>query len=342
MEKLIKMPSIEQFKGVVKNIAYISRFKGFDINENPIFENVKLPTLKAIGTVKLHGTNSSVCYNDALGIWFQSKNNIITPQNDNCKFASFFFDKKDKFIDMIKALNIDTTENIITIYGEWAGKGIQKSVAISEIEKSFYIFGIKISKLKDEESFYWLNDYTIKEFDNIHDIRKFKIFEIDIDFNDPKPYFNKMVEMMLEVEKECPVAKYFGISGIGEGIVFKVNYMNKIFTWKVKGEKHSNCKVKKLNKVDNEKLQFINNIAEKVTPAWRLDQMYQETFNTLNGGKGDIKKIGDYIKNVINDILKEELDTLESNNLTIKDISFAISKISREFMFDKLNEEVGL
>lgn len=342
------MPSIEQFRNVVKNINQMSKFDGYDVNGEPIIDNSrKAPILTATGTVKLHGTNAAVCYNDIDGMWFQSKENIITPQVDNAGFAFFGTQNEEYFIELIKRLpDVDTSKNTITIYGEWAGKGIQKGVGISQIEKSFFIFGIKISPIEnDDTAAFWLKDYILPltPTKRVYDIRDFKCFEIKIDFNNPLLSQNAMVDMVVEVENECPVAKVFNVTGIGEGIVFAVEFNNTTLRWKMKGEKHAGAsKVKVARKVDDVKLQLVIDIIDKVTPEWRLEQMYQETFDTLNGGVGDIKGMGDFLRKVVNDIMKEEGELLAENNLIPKDINSGVSKVAREWMINKLNEESGL
>jgi hypothetical protein len=345
MKKLIKMPSIEQFRNVVKNIQHMSTFVGLDSNGDPIYNKLlKAPILKAIGTVKLHGTNAAVCYNDVDGMWFQSKENIITPQVDNAGFAFFGTEYTLHFLNIINGLNVDTKENTVTVYGEWAGKGIQKGIGIGDIQKSFFIFGIKITPFDEEKPAFWLENYELNiTSDRIFDIRNFKTFEIDIDFNNALFSQNKMVDWVIEVENECPVAKTFGISGIGEGIVFTVKYNDSILRWKMKGEKHAGkSKVKSAKKVDDVRLQLIIDIVNQVTPEWRLEQMYQETFDTLNGGVGDIKGTGDFIRKVINDIIKEDSDIINDAGLIPKDINSNVSKVAREWLVNKLNKESGL
>ncbi len=337
------MPSIDQFRSTVYNITKAARYHN---------EELELPVLKAIGTVKLHGTNASVCYNSVDGIWFQSKKKIITPEKDNAGFAFFGNENLMTFRDIILEIEshyrIDCSKNTVTVYGEWAGEGIQGSVAISKLQKSFYIFGVKISPFDEDAASYWV-DFDIfdtnsdVEIDNIHCIKEFRTFDIEIDFNNPGIANNKMVDMVKEVEDECPVAKQLGVSGIGEGIVFETSYKGSIYRWKMKGDKHSGkSRVKKAKKVDNTKLQLIYDTVEKVTPEWRLDQMYQETFDTLNGGRGDIKKTGDYIRSIITDITKEDSIIISEAGLIPKDINKFISKKARLWLMSKLDEEAGI
>ena len=111
----------------------------------------------------------------------------------------------------------------------------------------------------------------------------------------------------------------------------------------MKGSKHAGkSKVKKAKKVDDKKLQLVNDIVEKVTPEWRLDQMYTETFDIINGGQGDIKKMGDYIRAVINDITKEDSDIINDAGLVPKDINKRVSDVARRWMLAKLDEEAGI
>ena len=149
----------------------------------------------------------------------------------------------------------------------------------------------------------------------------------------------------MSVEDECPVAKHFGFPNtVGEGIVFtNLDESGRRLFFKSKGEKHAGTsKVKTLKTVDNAKIQKCIDLAEKVTPAWRLEQMLTETFDLLNGGDLDVKRTGDYIKSVVNDILKEEVLTISDENLEFKDISKYVSQIAKNYLFQKLNEKVGL
>ncbi len=349
MKKLIKMPSIGQFRDTIKHITHVSRFEGLDENENTIYNHNPLPVLKAKGTVKLHGTNGGVCYNAIDGMWVQSKKNIITPEKDNAGFAFFVKNNRRPFIDLIMVIcrkyNISPVDTTVTIYGEWAGIGIQKGIGISEIDKKFYIFGIKISPHNEDKPAYWIDSSFLNKIDHndIYNINRFQTFELEIDFNNPMLSNNKMVEMVQEVENECPVAKYFGVSGIGEGIVFEISYKGDIYRWKMKGDKHAGkSKVKVAKNIDDKRLQLITDIVEKVTPEWRLEQMYEETFDTINGGIGDIKRTGDYLRAVVNDIIKEDSDIISEANLIPKDINSSVSKKARMWFMKKLDEESGL
>jgi hypothetical protein len=354
MKKHISFPSIEQFRTVVATVNRQFNFVGLDENGEAIYDHKKeKPTLTFKGTVKLHGTNAGVCFNNVGGLWAQSRENIITPDSDNAGFAFFVESNKDVFMNLInmvaKRSNVDLNDNTISIYGEFAGGNIQKGVGITNLPKSFFIFGVKVSPFPIEgedkpRTAYWV-DYT--DLGNsevrIYNIDDFPTYSLEIDFNYPELVQNKLSELTLAVEEECPVAKAFGFSGVGEGIVWSCEYKGVVHRFKCKGELHAGkSKVTTLKPVDDVKINKIINVVNQVTPVWRMEQMLSETFDLINGGEIDIKQLGSYIKAVINDIIKEETITLNENGLEPKDIGKYVSETSRKYFFQRLNEVTGI
>jgi hypothetical protein len=79
-KRLIKFPSIEQFRTVVSNVNRHFNFVGLDENGEAIYDpTLPKPTITFKGTVKIHGTNAGVSFNALSGMWAQSRENIITP-----------------------------------------------------------------------------------------------------------------------------------------------------------------------------------------------------------------------------------------------------------------------
>jgi len=358
MKKHISFPSIEKFSNIVTSVNRTYNFVGLDDNGDAIYDYSKpKPVLTFKGTVKLHGTNAGVCFNTNGGIWAQSRTNIITVDNDNAGFA-FFVDShiedfKALLLEVVNKLDLNCAENTVSIYGEWCGGNIQKGVAITNLEKSFFIFGVKISPIVDSQDAeavknnpaYWVDSsYLSKPESRIFNIEDYKTYSIDIDFNTPQLSQNNIIDMTLEVEEECPVGKAFGFSGIGEGIVFShMTSDGKKYTFKSKGEKHSaKSKVNTLKPVDDARINQIIGVVNKVTPAWRLEQMLEKQFDLINGGEIDVKQMGAYIKLVISDIIKEETDVLLEAKVEPKDIGKYVSEISRKYFFSRQNQEAGL
>tara|TARA_R110000782_G_scaffold54693_2_gene115742 strand:+ start:5563 stop:6621 length:1059 start_codon:yes stop_codon:yes gene_type:complete len=349
MKKMFKFPSIDQFRTVVSNINRHHNFVGLDENGDAIYDpSLPKPVLTFKGTVKLHGTNAAVSFKygydqEGSEYWAQSRENIITPEKDNAGFAFFVESKKEifkKFAVQIGERNLfDVRSNIVTIYGEWCGGNIQKNVGISNLPKSFFIFGIKVSPVTDfsdeEENLppsYWIPyHYLSSPEDNIYNIDDFPIYSIDIDFNMPQLIQNELSELTIAVEDECPVAKAFGFSGIGEGIVWSTNVKGIVHRFKVKGEKHSSSKVKTLASVDVEKLGSIQKFVEYAVTESRFKQSIENVFP--NDEPIDTKKLGDVIRWVINDVIKEEMDTMVENGIEPKDVNKYVSTKVRDMFF---------
>lgn len=342
--KLIKYPDTGQFRNVVATVNRMATFVGLDDNGDAILdETLPKPTLTFKGTIKLHGTNAGVSYNDESGIYTQSKGNTysLDMTSSHMGFTSFVRTKEQLFLNTINHIKdkwgIDTSIYTITVYGEWVGTGVQKTVAISELPKSLYVFGIKISKPNDPNfDSYWLDASELRfpEMDNCWNIYEFETFEIEIDFNNPQLVQNKFVELINYVEDECPVAKHFGVSGIGEGIVWTGSYKGQTLIFKTKGEKHAGkSKVKTLKSVDEGRLAIVNEVVDKITPIWRLNQMFNEATN--QGNDIDRKHLGTYIKMVIEDVMKEDHDIIVDAGLEPKEITKGVSNIARMYFFEQ-------
>lgn len=315
-----KYPSLNQFRNVVREVKTNHDYKGKDEQGKAIYlHDTPYPILKFKGTVKAHGTNAGIVkYKDR--IEFQSRERVLSLESDNANFYSTFYNK-----DLSNLFKDIEFKDYVAIYGEWCCGNIQKGVALTQIpEKKFIIFGLKIDDV-------WIDfDESLKDESlSIYNILQFKTFDVEIDFNNPELIQNTLIDLTIEVENECPIGKYFGVSGIGEGIVFQCT-TNKDLIFKSKGEKHSVTKVKKLNSVDVEKLESVSKFADYALTENRLNQ-------GLENVDLDIKNIGLFIKWIANDIIKEESDTLEGNNLTYKDVSGAIANKSKLFFIDKLN-----
>jgi hypothetical protein len=343
MKRLIKFPSIEQFRTVVTNINRHYNYVGLDENGEAIYDHtLPKPVLTFKGTVKLHGTNAAVCYNKDGGFWAQSRENIITVEKDNAGFAFFAQSNLGSFMALMNIVHhterIDSINNTVTIYGEWCGGNIQKGVGITNLPKSFFIFGVKITPHTETEEelkanpAYWVDYSYLKAPDvKIYNINDFPTYSIDIDFNMPALVQNQLSELTIAVEEECPVAKAFGFSGIGEGIVWSTEVKGIVHRFKVKGEKHSSSKVKTLASVDVEKLEGIQKFVEYAVTESRFNQSLENTFP--NNEPIDVKKMGDVIRWVVNDVLKEEIDTMVANNIEPKDVNKYISTKVREMFF---------
>ena len=95
-------------------------------------------------------------------------------------------------------------------------------------------------------------------------------------------------------------------------------------------------KTKTVAPIDIERHNTLQALAEALATESRLEQMAQKTFDLLNGGEVDIKKMGEFLKNVMQDIVKEELDTIAASGFTMKDLNGPIAKIARAYVMREM------
>jgi len=362
-QRMIKFPKITDFISTVKNIRFMAQYNGQDeINKAIIDYNTPLPSnLKYHATEKIHGTNAGVSYNNKLGYWVQSRNNILTIERDNAGCYLFSMKRKSNFINIINNLaeyyNIDLDVDIITIFFEFAGGNIQSYSALSNYDdKVAIIFShFKVSPIVEEVNGHttkysqlyngrWESTKAYNDNENsIYNINNFKSYEGVIDVNDINKSVAEFNNIIAKLEDNSPVGQSFGIDGnIGEGVVVSLIYNNRLIRFKVKGSKHSKSKVKTLTPVDDKleqrKIDFCNKFT--CTPE-RLEQFYQQLLHE-NNNDISMKNFGSYIKYVMKDIAVEECDNLIENELNMKMINkYAVGMI-KSYYVDQLYANIAI
>lgn len=352
---MIKFPSIEQLRTVVKNVQHKSRFAGVDETGEPIFDNTRpIPTLRFVGTTKLHGTNAGIVLDRTGSDYsYQSRERVLTLETDNAGFMAHMKANQDAVDDVFMAAmnEINRTNQLdevryICVYGEWCGGNIQKGVGISGLPKMFVVFGVKVIFGADAEDTEgrWLPVHSL-EFRNedagIYNVHEFGSWTIDIDFNHPQLSQPKLIELTEMVEAECPAGKFFGNSGVGEGIVWhceEPGYTSSQLWFKVKGEKHSVSKVKTLAPVDVEAYKKQQDFIDSVVTEARLEQGVQNLINEQQK-PFEMSSLGDFIRWVFNDIVKEETDTIVANGFDAKKLGGPIANKARPWFIQRLNSE---
>lgn len=317
MTEFIKYPKTPQFRDVIREVQHTSRFEGLDSEGKPIYNNNPLPVINFKGTVKVHGTNAGIIKTKE-GINFQSRNKIITPQDDNAGFASYM-----SSIDLKPLFSYIPFEESIQIFGEWCGSNIQKGIAVSNLkEKIFIIFRVIVDGKVMECN---MNYPELR----IYSINSFPKYPLTVDFNTPTLAQNTIIKQTLEVEERCPVGASFGFEGIGEGVVYEAIYKDKLIFFKSKGEKHSSSRVSTLAQIDPEKVKSVLEFVEYACTENRMNQ-------ALENVELNIKNTGEFIKWVIKDIESEESDVMESSGIVLKDVSRDISTKCKNFFFKRL------
>lgn len=358
--------STGQFRNVVKHVQESAKYKGRDEDGNVILDQLAIaPKIDYIGTTKLHGTNGSIILHEDGVISFHSKSTLLayvdqqgefTLLRDNAEFAQTMFRRIEtvKYV-MEQAVHLSNSFYGEVVYpikvsGEWCGSGIQKSVGISFLpKKSFFIFGVKCGETDQVNKRGWLPVYTttlltngLTESQGVYSICSFRSEMITIDFQNPSYSQNTLVDATIAVENNCPVATKLeckdpdgNLVTLGEGLVWtpvdKHLCYDSGMAFKTKGEKHSVSKVKTLAAICPEKLNSIKEFVDYAVTENRLQQGLAEVGM-------DTKLIGKFIGWVSSDVNKEEADTLEESNLTMKDVGKYLTTKAREWYITKLND----
>jgi hypothetical protein len=331
-------PSINQFRNVVKTVREQACYMGKNERGEAVFNPAPTyPKLSFTGTVKLHGTNAAIAFDDR-GYTFQSRERVLTREADNAGFMAhmeqYLLPISMMFQKIVDLSNVpqDILETIV-VYGEWCGGSIQKGVAICGVPKMFVIFAVKIN---DQ----WIETPNVSCPEaRIFSTKQHTNFNIDIDFEHPEEAQNQLAKLTEVVEACCPVGLAHGIEGVGEGIVWRCDSNPSSEYWfKVKGEKHSASKVKTLASVDVEAVEQINDFVTMAVTEARLEQALHNLINEQLKPFA-MTSMGDFIRWVHQDVLKEEADTLQASGIDYKKLGSPIALAAKRWFVNKLNEE---
>lgn len=306
-------PSIEQFRHVVRAERETAAFHG---REPAVREYV--------GTIKLHGTNAGITRQADGSIIFRSRSRIITPEDDNAGFAKWM----TAHIDEVRSIFVPFHSGAeVTVFGEWCGQGIQNNVGISALQKMFVIFALLL-----DDGWHDVQLIPSNQGARIFNVFDYPFWVRTIDFSKPEAIQNELVALTEAVEAECPVAKAFGHSGIGEGIVWTpmTGDRSSRYWFKVKGEKHSSSKVKVLAAVDVERFAKRDELVTAICTEARLQQGIDLHVGEF-GRALEMKAIGEYLRWVFNDVIKEEADTIAASGFEQKELGKPISDIAKRF-----------
>lgn len=339
----IPFPSINQFRHVVGQVKRKAAFMGLDAAGEPILNPAAAyPTLGFIGTVKLHGTNAAIVFRPE-GVSFQSRERVLTSEEDNAGFYNHMIQFPAELGEMQRAicdaagmdpLSIDYN---IAVYGEWCGGNIQKGVAITGLPKMFVVFAIKI----DGE---WFTDAVMglrSEVASIYDINQFPKYFYPINFETPEKAQNHLAELTAQIEAACPVGSHFGQPGIGEGIVWRcIEDPSSELWFKVKGEKHSASKVKTLASVDVDAVESMRAFVDQTVTEARLEQGLQNLVNEQLK-PFDMTSMGDFIRWVHGDVVKEESDVIEASGFEIKKLGGPLAQAAKRWYVQRMNSSLA-
>ncbi|KAF7312287.1 Glycoside hydrolase family 5 protein [Mycena indigotica] len=298
------------------------------------------------GTVKLHGSNATIVFRNGnkTAAQIQSRSWIIeSTKKDNCgTFALLSKAPLHRLVEQIlKTRQQGDAFTEIYICGEIAGKGVQKGVAITQLERFFAIFNIRVDG-------HWVDlrqykDCALPEH-RIYNVAQYKTFEVDIDFRAPTTQVHDLMQKYTaEVYLECPFGHAFvdaagkSVSGNGEGIVWTMvrsPFLDEengrgfddtlLCNFKTKGETFSTTAYQPKAKIDPAMAELASDFAKYALGERRLEQgiEYLESEQAREGQPQDgynLKLTGAFIKFVTEDAIREERNEMLRLGVAEKD-----------------------
>lgn len=328
-----KLGKIYDFKTTINDMRSYFDY----VNKSNKSDHSDYPTLYCIGTTKVCGTQMAVVESNRQR-HYQSKNKIITINDDNYDCAKFCEEHKYNFDSIFNKIykNYCYDEDLTyCVFMEYFGKNISgHNTAISNLDRKAMIFDVRVFDNQKNLVYSTLDNILIpnnydcepilsKLYGNdIFNTYMFKTYELMLDLKNPEETAEKINIILQSIENECPVGKFFNKIGICEGIVWTTKLYDKLFTFKTKTRTYLEGDKSRKNKKPKEKLiiQYEPEVIEKVetfvSEAITFDRLEQAKNHINKSEFNDIRDLGKVIKFMINDILEEERLTIAHNNFS--------------------------
>ena len=333
-----KFPSIEKPRHLVKNIRY-------SLEGTPRSESHSIPL---VGTTKLHGAHVDIVVSSLNKIRLQSRNILnLTVEQDVFGFAKWMESRHSvalilrdgyhrRYVQLNPSIPIDPAQPFI-LACELIGPSIQKGVAVSMLGQRLAILTASINGvwLPDEP----YGDISAEEAD-VYNVLRGGVWHLDLNIEDPETTEAEMMKHTKAVEYECPFAKSFGVSGTGEGIVWKVadtkGFRDPRLWCKTKGSKHEVSQTRKVPKGFRQEKETA--FADAVVTIPRLEQMWI-TLKEEMKLPAEKKSIGAFLQLLVEDCFKEEKDEMKEQDVDEVALKKAINSKGKEWFTKRLREE---
>ena len=319
--EFVKFPSIESF-------SHVWRFMHRKMDPQPIRYGAK---------IKLHGTNGGVRVNADGTVVAQSRSRDLTPDDDNCGFAKWVETVASQFHVPPHTMQGEAgAEPIqhITYFGEWAGKGIQNTDAVTKLDrKYFFVFAIQINDVMHTDPVFI--EGVTPDLDDLLVLPWHHVFTSPVDWNDAASA-NQMIEMINDSvekigERDPFIHEVFGIEGVGEGLVMSpitANYEGidrdfySALTFKAKSEAHRVKATVKAVSVRMEVPEEARSFVDMFVTEARCEQALREAC----GGMAEKQRTSDFLKWLGGDVKKESETELELADLEWKTVAPLVNK----------------
>jgi len=195
--------------------------------------------LTLTGTVKLHGVHADILIGPPPyhAISLHSRNRLLTLETDLNGFCAWgnthaadILSLRTAYIARFCALNptISRAEiegKEVLIAGEWIGRGVQKhgGLGIAKVPLTFVIISARINGAWVCDSEFAGAEFEREEARIFH-VSRGGMWKERVELADLEAAETKLSEIAEQVAQKCPFAASFGIEGVGEGVVWKVDH----------------------------------------------------------------------------------------------------------------------
>ncbi|XMA17335.1 hypothetical protein WAI453_010126 [Rhynchosporium graminicola] len=279
--------------------------------------------INLVGTVKLHGQHADIVVNQDNTIRLQSRNMLcLDREEDIFGFAATMFSLEKNVLELKRRIEsrwieINPRSSLyknypLVISGEWVGPGVQKDVALDQLPRRLFV----ITSISLDNK--WLDDQPYADIEDedagIVHVARGGFFEEELDVTDLESCQERTMALTLGIADTCPFAQSFGITGRGEGVVWKAAHplgKDSRFWIKTKGPdfavtKTSDLPSSKVTSMDENKVERTRQFAFATTTQPRLaqgwDVLFIEQMLPINA-----RARKQFIDWVARDILDEEM-----------------------------------
>jgi hypothetical protein len=178
-----------------------------------------------------------------------------------------------------------------------------------------------------------------KEAVGIYNISRGGLFRTTLEAQPQKNKKDLMNDMTLKVENECPFGKSFGISGIGEGIVWKIDGDlggNAKFWIKTKGPKHQGTHTEDLKKtgLSEDVVRRATQFADAAVTEQRLNQAWDYLVEMdVKRNRAAVAKFVEWLKK---DVELEEKNEIVEMGIEVIALRKAIGLVGKAWYVQKL------
>lgn len=336
----VKFPSIESFSSVHHDL----KKKGYIIDG----EN----RLKAVfrGKIKLHGTNAGVYIaktESGVVVLPAKRSGLIPEGQDNAGFAAWL--RQPEVTSFFAGIHNSESplEVPMTVFGEWAGPGVQKGDAVSLIDKKrFFVFSVSVEGKTYSDPSLILDLLTVGNLSQKPDdvrILPWGTDEYTVNFmstDSISSFVEEANRLVAELETvDLYIRADFGVHGPGEGYVFyDIDHQDMALTFKAKTARHMTNGVSNVKSVSIDPIvaEGAANFAKEFVSRPRVDQAIYELFSG-DISKATIRDTGAFLKWVNSDVHKESKAALEASGLTWESVQKAVSETAKFEFFKRLN-----